>query len=128
MSLGLSNSEPSGPAPRISSLASATRNAGHEIAMSLRGAYLTLHRLADADFAPYGVTTDQFVVLVVLRDSAVLTQSEVCRRTYTDPNTMGSMLALMQNRGLVRRMRHPVDGRVRTVVLTPNGKRVFARA
>jgi DNA-binding MarR family transcriptional regulator len=99
----------------------------HEIAMSLRGAYLAMHRQADAGFAPYGVTADQFVVLAALIDGAALTQAEVCRRTYSDPNTIGAMLALMERRGLVRRMRHPTDGRARTVALTRKGKQVFAK-
>jgi DNA-binding MarR family transcriptional regulator len=100
---------------------------GHEIAMSLRGAYLAMHRQADANFAPYGLTANQFVVLAALSDGAVLTQSEVCRRTYSDPNTMGAMLALMETRGLVKRMRHPTYGRARSVALSPKGKRVSAR-
>jgi DNA-binding MarR family transcriptional regulator len=99
----------------------------HEIAMSLRGAYLTMHRQADAGFAPYGVTADQFVVLAALTDGTVLTQAEVCRRTYSDPNTIGAMLALLEGRGLVRRMRHPTDGRARTVALTRKGRQVFAK-
>ena len=102
-------------------------DAWHEIAMSLRGAYLAMHRQAEGEFARYGITADQFVVLAVLNDGAVLTQSEVCRRTYSDPNTMGAMLALMETRGLVRRMRHPKDGRARTVTLKPKGKRIFAK-
>jgi DNA-binding MarR family transcriptional regulator len=102
-------------------------HAWHEIAMSLRGAYLTMHRQADAGFAPYGVTADQFVVLAALIDGTLLTQAEVCRRTYSDPNTIGAMLALMESRGLVRRMRHPTDGRARTVALTRKGKQVFAK-
>jgi DNA-binding MarR family transcriptional regulator len=96
--------------------------------MCLRGAYMTMHRRADAGFALHGITADQFVVLGVLSDSAVLTQSDVCRRTYSDPNTMGAMLGLMQTRGLVKRIKHPTDGRARTVVLTPKGKRVFTSA
>jgi DNA-binding MarR family transcriptional regulator len=99
----------------------------HEIAMSLRGAYLSMHRQADAGFAPYGVTADQFVVLATLIDGTVRTQAEVCRRTYSDPNTIGAMLALMESRGLVRRRRHPTDGRARTVALTRKGKQVFAK-
>src|SRR4051794_10503142 len=99
----------------------------HEIAMSLRGAYLAMHRQAEGEFARYGITAEQFVVLAVLRDGAVLTQAEVCRRTYSEPNTMGAMLALMETRGLVRRMKHPDDGRVRTVAAKPKGKRIFAR-
>jgi DNA-binding MarR family transcriptional regulator len=94
--------------------------------MSLRGAYLAMHRQADAGFAPSGLTADQFVVLAALSDGAVFTQSEVCRRTYSDPNTMGAMLALLETRGLVKRRKHPSDGRARTVALTPKGKRVFA--
>lgn len=118
----------SGYLTRVPSLAGATGNAGHEIALSLRGAYLALHRQTDAGLAPYGITADQFVILAALGDGSVLTQSEVVRRTYTDPNTMGSMLALMQSRGLVRRMKHPKDGRVRTVALTPKGKRICTKA
>src|SRR4051812_12664880 len=102
-------------------------DAWHEIAMSLRGAYLAMHRQAEAEFARYGITAEQFVVLAVLRDGAVLTQAEVCRRTYSDPNTMGAMLALMETRGLVRRMRRPDDKRVRTVAVEPKGKRIFAK-
>ena len=99
----------------------------HEIAMSLRGAYLTMHRQAETEFARYGITADQFVVLAVLSDGAAVAQSEVCRRTYSDRNTMGTLLGLMETRGLVRRMRHPEDRRVRTVAIEPKGKRVFAR-
>jgi DNA-binding MarR family transcriptional regulator len=120
--------EVSGYVTRVSSLAGATGNPGHEIAMSLRGAYLAMHRQSDANFASYGITADQFVVLGTLSDGSVLTQAEVGRRTYTDPNTMGSMLALLQTRGLVKRMKHPQDGRVRTVVLTAKGKRVCTKA
>jgi DNA-binding MarR family transcriptional regulator len=99
----------------------------HQIAMSLRGAYLAMHRQADAEFARYGVTADQFVVLAALQGGTVLTQSAVCRLTFSDPNTMGAMLALMETRGLVRRMRHPTDRRTRTVVVTRKGKRIFAK-
>src|SRR5262245_7125745 len=118
------NTEVSGYLTRVSELAGTTGNPGHEIAMSLRGAYLAMHRRADANFAAYGITADQFVLLAALSDGSVLTQAEVCRRTYTDPNTTGSMLALLQTRGLVKRMKHPEDGRVRTVTLTTKGKRV----
>jgi DNA-binding MarR family transcriptional regulator len=101
-------------------------DAWHEIAMTLRGAYLAMHRQAEGEFARYAITADQFVVLAALIDGTVLAQSEVCRRTYSDPNTMGAMLTLMETRGLVKRMRDPHDRRTRTVVLTQKGKRIFA--
>jgi DNA-binding MarR family transcriptional regulator len=102
-------------------------DAWHEIAMSLRGAYLTMHRQAETEFARYGITADQFVVLAVLSDGAIHSQVEVGRRTFSDPNTMGAMLALMETRGLVKRMRNPNDGRARTVAAEPKGKRIFAK-
>ncbi len=102
-------------------------DAWHQIAMSLRGAYLTIHRYAESEFARYGISADQFPVLTVLRDGAVHTQSEVCAHTYSDPNTMGAMLALMETRGLLKRMRHEKDQRTRTVELTRKGKRIFEK-
>src|SRR5438105_229311 len=36
--------------------AGAAMDAWHEIAMSLRGAYLAMHRQADGEFARYGIT------------------------------------------------------------------------
>ena len=50
-------------------------DAWHEIAMSLRGAYLAVHRQADGEFARYGITGDQFPILAVLSDGAVLAQA-----------------------------------------------------
>jgi DNA-binding MarR family transcriptional regulator len=102
-------------------------DAWHEIAMSLRGAYLAMHRQADSEFARCGITADQFVVLAALSDGKIHTQSAVCRHTYSDPNTMGAMLALMETRGLVKRMRHEADRRTRTVLVTQKGKRIFAK-
>src|SRR6516165_5188534 len=109
------STEVSGYVTRVSALAGSTGNPGHEIAMSLRGAYLALHRRSDTNFAAFGITADQFVVLAALSDGSVRTQAEVGRRTYTDANTMGSMLALLQKRGFVQRMKDPEDGRARTV-------------
>jgi hypothetical protein len=33
----------------------------HNLAMALRGAYLTMHRKADSFFVKYGVTADQLM-------------------------------------------------------------------
>ena len=100
---------------------------GHEIAMSLRAAYLALHRRAEAHFARFGVTADQFVLLSLLRDNHAVTQRDLVRRASSDPNTVGAMLALLEGRGLVARDRHPTDGRARSVSLTRKGRRVYER-
>jgi DNA-binding MarR family transcriptional regulator len=95
--------------------------------MRLRGAYLTFHRMANAHFEPLGVTADQFVVLTLLAEEEGLTQREIVARAYSDPNTIGEMLARLEGKKLVRRERHPSDGRARIVFLTPKGRTLQKR-
>src|SRR5687767_7335612 len=101
---------------------------GHGLAITLRAAYLALHRRSDAAFAPHGVTADQFVLLATLaRGGEALTQRELARRMSSDPSTVRAMLVLLKERGLVERETHPTDARKRTVALTAEGERVFRR-
>ncbi|MGE5611867.1 MAG: MarR family winged helix-turn-helix transcriptional regulator [Bacillota bacterium] len=100
---------------------------GHEIAMSLRAAYLAMHRASNAPLAGEGVTADQFVALAVLAQEDGITQQALVRRTSSDPNTIRAMLVLLERRGLVARKRHPSDGRARSVVLTEKGRRTYAK-
>lgn len=100
---------------------------GHELALALRSAYLTLHRRTGAVLSADGVTADQFVVLSALSESAALTQRELVERTASDHNTMRAMLVLLERRGLVERRPHPTDGRARHVSLTTRGKRVYRK-
>jgi MarR family transcriptional regulator, lower aerobic nicotinate degradation pathway regulator len=100
---------------------------GHELALALRAAYLTMHRQSDARFARHGVTADQFVLLAALAGGDAVTQRELARRTGSDPNTVRAMLVLLEDRGLVARAAHPTDGRARTVSLTPDGRTAYRR-
>ncbi|RPI27772.1 MAG: MarR family transcriptional regulator [Acidobacteria bacterium] len=100
---------------------------GHQIAMALRAGYLTMHRQTQAQLAEIGVTADQFVVLSVLAERDGITQQELVRRASSDPNTMRSMLVLLERRGFVGRERHPTDGRARFVTLTPAGREMQER-
>jgi DNA-binding MarR family transcriptional regulator len=97
---------------------------GHDFAMHLRGAYLSLHRQANAHFAPFGLTADQFVLLAALAREDGVTQQELVRRSFSDANTVRAMLVLLERRGLVARKRHVTDGRARSVSLTAKGRRL----
>lgn len=97
----------------------------NELPMSLRAAYLALHRRSEAAFAAQRVTADQFVLLATLARGKALTQRELARRMTSDPSTVRAMLVLLERRGLVERGAHPSDGRARTVSLTAAGKRKF---
>lgn len=97
----------------------------HDVAIALRTAYLALHRRSEARFAPHGVTADQFVLLATLARGQALTQRELASRMASDPSTVRAMLVLLEQRGLVKRQKHPTDARARTVALTAAGKRTF---
>jgi DNA-binding MarR family transcriptional regulator len=95
---------------------------GHDLAMALRAAYLTLHRRANAIFANQGVTADQFVLLTLLAAEDGVTQQDLVRRSSSDPNTVGAMLTLLERQGLVARSPHAHDRRARCVELTAEGR------
>jgi len=92
--------------------------------MRLRSAYLTFHRTANAHFEQLGVTADQFVVLTLLAEEDGVTQRELVERAFSDANTIGEMLTRLEKKQLVRRERHPEDGRARCVFLTPRGRKL----
>src|SRR5215468_6932022 len=91
--------------------------------MRLRGAYLTFHRMANAFFEKLGVTADQFVVLTLLAEADGVTQRDLVEQAFSDANTIGEMLTRLEKKRLVRRERHPKDGRARCIFLTPGGRK-----
>lgn len=95
---------------------------GHELAMTLRRAYLAMHRRTNAALDAAGVTADQFVVLMALDEEDALTQRELVQRTSSDANTLRAMLVLLERRGLIERQPHPTDRRARSVALTSGGR------
>jgi DNA-binding MarR family transcriptional regulator len=102
-------------------------NDAHELAMALRGAYLTMHRRADAHLAKYGVTADQYVLLSLLARESGVTQQTLVAGAASDPNTVRTMLLLLEGRGFVTRKRHPADRRAWSVSLTRKGRNVYQR-
>lgn len=100
---------------------------GHDIAMSLRAAYFAMHRQTNAALANSGITADQFVLLDVLAEGDGITQQELVRRTWSDPNTIRAMLVILERSGLVARGQHPTDGRAHNVTFTNKGRKTFAK-
>lgn len=113
--------EPEPPAEAITAT-------GHDLAMALRAAYLTMHRRANAGFARFGLTADQFVLLTALAEGDEVTQKELAGRTASDANTMSEMLGRLEQRGLIARERDAADGRARRVSLTASGREAQRKA
>jgi DNA-binding MarR family transcriptional regulator len=105
-----------------------TLQAGHELGMYLRKAYLTLHRRANAWMLSQGVTADQYVLLSVVAREPGITQISIVDRTASDPNTVAAILRRLEQRGLIRREAHARDRRARCVFLTAEGQRIHKRA
>jgi DNA-binding MarR family transcriptional regulator len=100
---------------------------GHNIAMGLRAAYLSMHRQTNSHLAPFGMTADQFVLLALLTEQDGITQQQLAHRASSDPNTIRAMLVLLENRGLVARRRHPTDGRALRITITRKGRQAYAK-
>lgn len=94
-----------------------------ELPLVLRAAYMALHRTTDAAFVKLGVTADQFVLLLALRENGTLTQRELADRISSDASTIRAMLVLLEKNGYVQRDNHPTDSRAKTVALTAAGKK-----
>jgi DNA-binding MarR family transcriptional regulator len=96
-------------------------NAAQRIPRLLRGVYLAMHRSTNAQLVRLRVTANQSVLLCVVAEDSALTQQDLARRSFSDPNTIRPMLEVLEGRGLPRRQRHPSDGPARTVKVTVKG-------
>jgi len=98
-----------------------------KIPLSLRAAYLAMHRQTNAHLADLGITADQFVCLLVLYDRRGMIQKELAERATSDQNTVGAIVALLEKKGYVKRGEHRRDRRAWFVTITPKGRAVTER-
>jgi len=92
--------------------------------MSLRVAYLSMHRSTNQLLKSLGITADQYVCLFILKEHGDLIQSEIVRHIDSDANTMKAMLLLLENRGFVVRKVNASDRRAKLVSITEKGSNV----
>jgi DNA-binding MarR family transcriptional regulator len=76
------------------------------------------------------ITPDQFSILrwISEGDPQGLTQRTITDLMASDPNTITSTLARMEQHGLVERRPHETDRRAHRVRLLPKGRRTFEKA
>jgi DNA-binding MarR family transcriptional regulator len=90
--------------------------------MRLRAAYSALHRHSNRHFLQFETTADQYVLLSYLTEEDGITQKELSARCSSDARTIGTMIELLEHKGLVERQPDPSDGRAWQVFLTKNGR------
>ena len=101
--------------------ASSAREEVLQLPMALRAAYLSMHRATNELLRPVGITADQYVCLLILKQHGTLIQNEIVKQANSDPNTVKAMLQLLEQRALVIREVDPSDRRARKVSITDKG-------
>ena len=97
---------------------------GHELAMRVRAAAAHLRRRSNQVFAPFGLSTDQYVLMTMLAQQRKATQQELVGLCFSDTATIGAMVSLLETKGLVKRTPHRRDRRALVVRLTRSGQRL----
>ena len=77
---------------------------------------------------PLGVTTAQLQVLTSLVDKPGMSGAQLARARHVSPQTIHALLMATEERGWIRRSTHPENNRTLLATLTPQGRRICARA
>jgi DNA-binding MarR family transcriptional regulator len=83
-----------------------------------------MHDRIEGVFASAGVTFQQWVVLMHLRDELATTIVELCRETRHDSGAMTRLIDQLEERGFIERQRQVADRRVVDLALTPAGRKM----
>ena len=94
----------------------------------LRRAWYGLNQAFRRRIAHLGVTPDQFTVMRTLLENEGITQRELTKLMSSDPNTVASLLARMEQAGLVQRQAHEKDRRAHRLRMKPAGRRKYEAA
>lgn len=81
----------------------------------------------DAALAAHGVGMAQYAALAALEREPGLSNAELARRSFVTAQSMHTILAALQERGLVERVPHPAHGRVLQARLSAEGEALVGR-
>lgn len=93
--------------------------------MLLRHAWYGLNQAFRRRLAGLDLTPDQFTVLRTLWEHPGVSQKSLATLMASDPNTIASLVERMERTGLVERKRRPLDRRVFSLRLRPEGRRKY---
>lgn len=75
-------------------------------------------------FASQGITFQQWVVLMHLRDGLATTTVSLCRETRHDSGAMTRLIDQLEERGFIERQRQSADRRIVDLALTAAGRKM----
>ncbi|MGU3399497.1 MarR family winged helix-turn-helix transcriptional regulator [Brucellaceae bacterium D45D] len=95
---------------------------------ALKRAQQALRSHLDTELRAIELTTPQYSVLAGLEFNAGLSNADLARRAFVTPQTMQAIIVTLERASLVRRMPHPVNGRILTTELTEDGQSLLQAA
>ena len=95
----------------------------NNLGYNLYRAYLLFHRELIRALKGYGVTPEQWQVLIILWNHGSVTPTQISRVTLQDLPTISRMLVRMERNGWINRLQNEEDGRSFHVVLTEKGRK-----
>ena len=84
-------------------------------------------RILDQQLVPYGVTSSQFKVLIIVAQFKADTPAELCRHLSLDSGSMTRMLDRLEQKQLITRTRSAADRRQVQLALTAEGRAITDR-
>jgi len=94
----------------------------------IAGIYIKFGRLSQQQLKKLNMTFSQFRTILALSQKDNITQREFADRIDTDTTTVMVLCDSLEKKGWLMRMPDATDRRVNRIVLTDNGKKVFAQA
>jgi len=95
----------------------------NNLGYNLYRAYLLFHRELIRALKGYGVTPEQWQVLIILWNHGSVTPTQISKVTLQDLPTISRMLVRMERDQWVSRIQNEEDGRSFHVVLTEKGRK-----
>ena len=92
-----------------------------------RAAHLCHRQLSQA-LEPMGLEVAHYDVLANVARDEGLSQQVLARRLLVAKSNVSALTSVLEKRGLIQRLRHQSDARVRLVTLTSEGRRITQRA
>ena len=90
-------------------------------------AALELRKVFAAHMEPFGLTTQQFSILMLVADNGDVNQRQLGQALDISPPNMAVTLDRMAERGWIERVRSTRDRRAQQIHLTPSGRELAAR-
>ncbi len=94
----------------------------------ITGIYIRFGRLSQQQLKKLNMTFSQFRTMLILSQKDNITQREFADRIDTDTTTVMVLCDSLEKKGWLMRMPDATDRRVNRLVLTDEGKKVFAQA